>query len=109
LQRLLNITFPILGGLFALLAAYSYANSLDVLIRADGIRSQRVIFGYKFKEKFLPSYSFSEFKAKKSHSTTSGSNTTQYFSIVAHGKAGEKLAVAEDLKGAAIQKLNLLI
>jgi len=109
-----NTIFPILGGSFALLAAYSYANSLDVLIRADGIRSQRVIFGYKCKEKFLPSYSFSEFKAKKSHSTTSGSNTTQYFSIVAHGKAGEKLTVAEDLKGkreadAAIQKLNSLI
>lgn len=109
-----NIIFPLIGGLCALLGAYAFANSLSVSIRADGIRSQRTLLGYKFKEQFVPSYSFSKFKAKTSHSTSSGSDTTQYYSIIARGKSGEKATVAENLKGkqaadAAIKKLNSLM
>jgi len=108
-----NIVFPLLGGPLALAGVYTFARSLDVRVGAEGITSTRSLFGYAFKPKFLPSYSFKHFEKKKSSSSTSGNKTTDYYQVFAHGDDGTKILVAEALEGraqadAAIEKLSSL-
>ena len=109
-----NIVFPLLGLPVAIGGIYAFINSLDIRFGPEGITAQRRLLGIPLKPKFLPSYSFREFKEKKSHATQTGSKHTQYYSIEAHGNQGEKLVVAEDLKGkaeleAAIDKLDSIL
>lgn len=108
-----NIIFPAVGGLCAVLGFYFFANALDVRIGAEGITSTRTLLGITIRTRFIPSFSFKEFREKKTHSTSSGRKHTQYYSIIAHGQGGEKAVVAEGLKSngeaqAAIEKLNQL-
>jgi len=108
-----NIVFPLLGGPLALAGVYTFARSLDVRVGAEGITSTRSVFGYAFKPKFLPSYSFKKFEKEKSSSSTSGNKTTDYYQVFAHSDDGTKVLVAEALEGAeqadaAIKKLRSL-
>lgn len=108
-----NIIFPLIGGPLALAGVHTFARSLDVRVGAEGITSIRSVFGYAFKPKFLPSYSFEKFKKKKSSSSTSGNKTTDYYQVFAHSNDGVKVLVAEALEGleqadAAIKKLSSL-
>ena len=109
-----NIVFPLIGGILTLGGIYSFANSLEVRVGAEGITSKRRLFGYNFQPQFVPSYSFKHFKKKESSSSSSGKKTTTYYKIIAHGNEGEKAVVAEGLVGlqeaeAAIEKLNSLV
>ena len=113
-DTIITVVFILLGGLVTVFSIYWYANSLDVQIAPEGITTDRYVFGFKIKQSFLPSYSFKEFRERKSHSTSGGGKTTQYYDLLAHGYQGEKLVVAENLNGmgevrAAIEKLSVLI
>jgi hypothetical protein len=108
-----KIVFPGIGGLIAILGFYFFSNSLNIRIGSEGITSVRRILGITVRTRFLPSFSFKEFKESRSHSASSGNKHSQYYSIIAHGHEGQKLVVAENLKGlgeaeAAIEKLNRL-
>lgn len=108
-----NIVFPAIGGVVALSGFYFFANSLDVRIGAEGITSHRNILGITIRKRFIPSFSFKEFREKETHSASSGSKHTQYYAIIAHGQEGEQAVVAEGFKSsaqaqAAIEKLNQL-
>jgi hypothetical protein len=109
-----NIVFPLLGIPCFLAGVYSLGNSLDVRIGAEGISSQRKLYGISFKPKFLASYEYEKFKKKQSHSSSQGNETTEYFSIVAIGKNRQKVTVAVDIEGrkgalAAIEKLQHVV
>ena len=109
-----NIVFPLLGAPCFLIGVYALGNSLDVRIGAEGISSQRKLFGIPFKPKFLASYEYDKFKKKQSHSTSQGNETTEYFSILAIGKNKKKVTVAVDVEGrkgamAAIEKLQHVV
>ena len=109
-----NIVFPLLGIPCFLGGLYSLGNSLKVRIGAEGISSQRKLFGFALKPQFLASFDYEKFKKKQSHSTSTGSETTEYFSILAIGKSKQKITVATDIEGemgakAAIEKLESVI
>jgi hypothetical protein len=109
-----NIVFPLLGLPVALAGIYAFINSLDIRFGPEGITTQRRLLNLPAKSSFLPSYAFQEFIRKKTHSTKVGNKVTQYYSILAIGNQGEKLVVAEDLKGraeaeAAIEKLESVL
>jgi hypothetical protein len=109
-----NILFPLLGGLAFLGGVYQVANSLDVSISKNGIYTDRFIFGFRSKRHVLPLTDFKCFEQKKSHSTSTGSSTTQYYNIVATGLHVKDFVVAENLHGrgqikAAIERLQQLI
>jgi hypothetical protein len=84
-----------------------------VRIAAEGITSTRTLLGITIRTRFIPSFSFTEFREKKTHSTSSTRKHTQYYSIMAHGQYKQQLVVVEGLKSkreaqAAIEKLNQL-
>jgi len=108
-----KIVFPLIGGSIAFAGVYTFARSLDVRVGAEGITSTRSVFGYAFKPKFLPSYAFDRFEKRQSSSSSTGSKTTVYYQVFAHGNDGSKVLVAEALEGieqvdAAIEKLSSL-
>ncbi|MFT4628928.1 MAG: hypothetical protein ACI8PV_000034 [Dinoroseobacter sp.] len=108
-----NVIFPAIGSFFAVLGFYLFAKALDVRIGAEGITSTRTLLGITIRTRFIPSFSFTEFREKKTHSSSSGRKHTQYYSIIAHGQDKQQLVVAEGLKSkgeaqAAIEKLNQL-
>ena len=112
-QLIFNIVFPLIGGLVFIGGADAFFSALDVQIGAHGITSQKSLFGFKLKEKFIPSYGLKGFVASESYSSSSGNKTTRYFNLEAHGNGGEKIVVAKKLKGqeevdAAIKKFEAL-
>ena len=91
-----------------------FGGSLSVRLGPEGITANRAVFGVPLQPQFVPSYSFKEFKPRESHSTSSGNRTTQYYSLIAHGRQGEKAIVAKNLNGleevdAAIDRLQQII
>lgn len=109
-----NIVFPLLGGLTFLSGVYHVANSLTVNISVNGIYTDRFIFGYRSKQHVLPIKDFTGFKAERSHSTSTGSNTTQYYNVVATGLEVRDFVVTENIQGrgqvaAAIEHLQKMV
>lgn len=109
-----NIVFPLLGIPCFLGGLYALGNSLKVRIGAEGISSQRKLFGIALKPQFLASFDYQNFKKKQNHSTTKGNETTEYFSILAIGQDKQKVVVATDVEGemaakAAIEKLQRVV
>lgn len=105
-----NIIFPLIGIPCFLTGLYAFGRSIKVRIGAEGISSQRRVFGIALKPKFIPSFEFKKFSPKTSYSMSSGHETTNYFNILAHGN-NTQLVVAIDIKtkvaaDAAIQRLN---
>lgn len=112
-QLVFNIVFPIIGGLVVIGGADAFFSALNVQISAHGITSQKSLFGFKLKEKFIPSYGLKGFFANESYSSSSGNKTIRYFNLEAHGIEGEKIVVAKKLKAqeevdAAIKKFEAL-
>ena len=112
-KLIFNIVFPLIGGLAFIGGVDAFFSALDIQVGAHGITSQKSLFGFNFKEKFIPSYGLKGFVAKESYSSSSGSKTTRYYNIEAHGTEGEKIVVAKKLKeraeaDAAIKKFELL-
>ncbi|RBP47087.1 DUF3592 domain-containing protein [Arenicella xantha] len=97
-ELVFNIVFPLIGGIVGLAGLAWFGSGLIVRIGPEGITSNRTLFGISLKPKFVPSYSFEELVERKSHSSTSGNKTTQYYTLVAHGRQGERADVARDLK-----------
>lgn len=113
-QLIFNILFPLLGGIAMLAGLSWFGGSLSVRLGPEGITANRAVFGVPLQPQFVPSYSFKEFKPRESHSTSSGNRTTQYYSLIAHGRQGEKAIVAKNLNGleevdAAIDRLQQII
>jgi len=109
-----NILFPLIGGLAFFAGVYQVANSLRVNISANGIYTDRFIFGIKAKRQVLALGDLIEFKPKRTHSTQSTSSTTEYFNVLAIGSKGESFVVVDNLSGrgqanAAIARLNSLV
>ena len=113
-QLIFNIMFPLIGGIALLAGLAWFGGGLSVRLGPEGITAHRSVFGVPLKPQFVPSYSFKEFKARESHSTSSGNRTTQYYNLIAHGRQGEKALVAKNLNGleevdAAIDRLKQAI
>ena len=94
-----NIVFPAVGGLAVLGGIYSLFNAIDIHINPVQIETKHYLFGILTKSTKLISYEIKDFISKKSHSTTAGNTTTQYYNIYALGHNDKKALVVEGLEG----------
>ena len=95
----MRVIFSLLGWSVLLGGIYTVANSLKVRIASEGIYTERFLFGVQIKKAFLASYQFDKFEYQKTSTEQSGSKHTEYFRVLAKSTNGEKVVVAEGLKG----------
>jgi len=91
------IVFTLIGGLFTLAGIFYLAKSLRVQATSNGIRTRRYLFGYPITSKYLAKDELNNIEIKKKGSSQSGTKTTVIYNLIAHGKDGSKLVLAERL------------
>lgn len=109
-----NIAFPFAGGCVALGGVYSLVNSLDIHIDPIGVSSKRYVLGFLVRERKITSYDIKEFIWKKSMSTSSSKQNTQYYDIYALANNKKEAILLEGIKGmgqarVAIKRLEKML
>lgn len=98
--------FIIACVVFALLAIYQLGNSLRVEIDAQGVRSERRLFGYLTKRRMLAHADIADIEPRASARFQNLFSSVPRYALIARhreARAGD-LIIAEDLAGAAMMQ-----
>lgn len=98
--------FILACGVFTLLAIYQLANSLTVEIDAEGVKSERRVFGYSTKRRALARAEIAAIEPRASARFQNLFSTVPRYALIARHRETRALdvVIAEDLTGAAIMQ-----
>ena len=98
-ETFMGAIFGGIGSLVALGALYAVSNSLTVTASAGNLHSVRCILNLPVSTRTMRIAAVRSLKKNRSMSSQSGGTHTIYYSIRAYDRQGNKLIVAEGLKG----------
>jgi len=96
---LFRLCFGGIGGAVLVGSFYALANSLQVQLDQDGLRTERRLLGLMLKWHQVPAREVVRLRVAESYSVETNGRREVYFRIDAELRGGKKIAIAQDLLG----------